>query len=174
MTQILVVPRWAGQASDDWYPWLQQQHSDTEIVALVERTAPPIEPNVQALLAALRNPKDTILVGHSVGCQVVMRALARLDARVKGALLVAGWWSVAQPWPTILPWQEPFDYQRTKNAAHRLRVVLSDNDPYTPDFVATRRLFQQRLNAEVTVEPGGKHFNGAVEPAVWRALEQLL
>jgi len=48
----------------------------------------------------------TVLMGHSVGVQAAMRALARLGdgRRVRGLLCVAGWWSVDAPWPALLAW----------------------------------------------------------------------
>jgi hypothetical protein len=52
-------------------------------------------------------------------------------------------------------------------------VLLGDDDPFTADHRSTRRLFEERLDAEVRVERGGKHFNRSEEPAVLGALRDL-
>lgn len=50
-----------------------------------------------------------------------------------------------------------------------LSVVISDDDPFTADHVATRARFEQ-LGARVRLVPGGRHFNREEEPAAWQAL----
>lgn len=185
--RLIVVPRWSGNADVDFYPWMVEtlqaagEVSEIRFASLKEPDAPRIEPTVDAVLDALGQDASTlartVLMGHSVGAQAALRALARLDPAtpISGALLVAAWWDVDQPWPSIRPWIDtPFDHARARSACRRLRVVLSDNDPFTADHAQTRRLFEQRLGAEVLVEPGAKHFNGNREEAVLRELRRLL
>ena len=49
-------------------------------------------------------------------------------------------------------------------------MLLSDNDPYTGDYVANRVAWETRPGAEVRLAPGAHHFNGAEEPAVLATL----
>ena len=139
-----------------------------------------VEDTVSALRGRLGAPARaarTVLLGHSVGAQTAMRALADLQSgtRVAGLLLVAGWWTVDEPWPAIQPWLDtPFDWDRTRAAAARRVVLLSTDDPFTADASRSRRLFEERLDAEVRVLPGARHFNGAEEPAVLAAAAELL
>ena len=50
-------------------------------------------------------------------------------------------------------------------------ALLSTDDPYTSDWEANGRVLEERLGAEVIVQPGGEHFTGDREPKV---LELLL
>jgi predicted alpha/beta hydrolase family esterase len=112
---------------------------------------------------------DTILVGHSVGCQAVLHFLAGLPdpAKVRGTLCVAGWWSVDEPWETIRPWIENTpDPRRVLASCGELHVLLSDNDPFTADVAANERLWQERLGVVVEVVPAAGHFNRSAEPRV--------
>jgi hypothetical protein len=183
---LVVVPRWGGNPASDYYPWLTEQ--------LREQTPPPFEPiqvlgmprpeqpEISTWVPALAAAADalpaeqTVLVGHSVGCQAVLRYLAAQPEgrRFAGVLLVAAWWTVDQPWPSLLPWQEPVPrLERARAAAGRVVVLLSDNDPFTADPGPNGQLWRERLGAEVRLVPGAKHFNGAREPAVLEALSAL-
>lgn len=184
--RLLLVPRWSGHADSDCYPWLRRQ--------LVERgfrgelaTAPlqpPDAPDLAATVAVVREQLGpaaqaarTLVLGHSVGAQAVMRAVAELleGAHVGAVLLMAGWWDVDRPWPTIMPWIEtPFAWDRTRIVARSRVVLLSTNDPFTADAARTRRLFEERLGADVRTHEGAKHFNASEEPAVLAAASELL
>lgn len=180
--RIVLVPRWAGSGESDFYPWLRERVGLTVTTAplLPSPGAPGIEPTTEAVLRALGDDPDalarTVVMGHSVGAQAAMRALARLDEgrRVRGLLCVAGWWSVDAPWGALLPWQEPFAFERARAAAASTKVLLSDGDPFTTDASATGRLFHERLGAEVVVVPGAKHFNATPQPEVLAALHAWL
>jgi predicted alpha/beta hydrolase family esterase len=141
----------------------------------------PDRPEIEACLEELAGlrPERTLLVGHSVGCQVLVRALARLRepeaARAPALLCVAGWWTVDRPWDTLRPWIEvPFDHGRTAARCAHIEVLLSDDDPFTHDVEATRRRFVEALGAEVRVAPGRRHFNAPEEPAVLAAVLRIL
>ena len=88
-------------------------------------------------------------------------------ARVAALVCVAGWLSIDEPWDTIEPWIEtPLDFARVRRATGRTLVLVGDDDPFTRDYEATGRAFQEHLGADVVVAHGGGHFNRVVEPAV--------
>lgn len=184
--RLLLVPRWSGHEDSDCYPWLRRRLVESGFRG--ELTAaplvPPEAPELATTVAAVRErlgPADqaerTLVLGHSVGAQAAMRAVAELPAgtHVGAVLLLAGWWDVDRPWPTIVPWIEtPFAWARTREAARRRVVLVSTNDPFTADAGRTRRLFEERIDAEVRVLEGAKHFNASEEPAVLDATLELL
>lgn len=171
MKRVVLVPRWSGTEESDWYPWLRR-HLQVEVVPLRPTPdAPEIAPCVAELMSRVDDPSETLLIGHSVGCQVILRTLAELGRPANGVLLVAGWWTVDAPWDSIRTWIEtPLDTDRI--VADRTHVLLSDDDPFTADYEKTRRLFEQRLGATTEVHPGAKHFNKAEEPAVLEAIRK--
>lgn len=188
--RIVIVPRWSGHARVDWYPWIQEQLADAprvEVVELPRPSAPVIDDCVATLgsalgtdLAALRS---TLLIGHSVGCQALMRYLASLrpvspdDALGRSGpvlLCVAGWWTVDSPWPTIEPWiSTPISLTSLRANTSRIVVLLSDNDPFTADWRGNRLFWEERLDAQVEISSGGRHFNASEEPAVLDLVRQL-
>ncbi|MCY1055527.1 alpha/beta hydrolase [Nannocystis sp. SCPEA4] len=188
MPRLLVVPRWAGTPRSDYYPWL--------VDALADAPGRPFAPVIVADLPEPGHPRihtwppaigrllgddpavlaDTFVMGHSVGCQALLHALAALPAgaRVAGMLAVAGWWRVDDPWPAILPWQDRLpDLARVRATVPSLTVLLSDGDPFTGDYRENAAQWRERLGAEVEVVPGARHFNAAEEPAVLATLLRL-
>lgn len=181
---LVVVPRWSGDRDDDWYPWLTTEQSPHRAVRVVDLAPHPDRPQVDATVAAVADvatdvvPERTLLVGHSVGCQALLRYLATRtgDGVFAGLLCVAGWWTVDEPWDDIRPWLDevwtahPEWLDAVRQRVGDVTVLLSDNDPFTSDWATNRSLWRQRLDATVEVVAGAHHFNGAVEPDVAAAL----
>jgi len=183
---LLIVPRWGGTPASDCYPWLLRSlsaesppaYASAQALSMPRPEQPEVDAWVPALAEAARSvdASQTVLMGHSVGCQAVLRYLAEQpEGRTfAGVLLVAAWWRVDQPWPSLLPWQEPVaELARARAAARRFLVLLSDNDPFTSDHEENGRLWRARLKAEVRLVPGAQHFNRPEEPAVLEALRAL-
>lgn len=186
--RIVIMPRWGGEAGDDWYPWLTAQLAGTGRVARVDlaplepdRGAPTIEACVESVRATIAAAETdlakTLFVGHSVGCQGIMRYLATLSdtTRVAGFVAVAGWFSIDEPWPPIVPWCEtPIDTDRVRAIAPRIELLLAEDEPYTRATATTASAWRHRLGAAISLRPDGNHFNGKYEPAVLAVVEQFL
>lgn len=114
-----------------------------------------------------------MLVGHSVGCQTIARALAEGGPPVEGCLLVAPWFwlDVGSRDETSELWATPFDHAAARAAVDKVVALLSTDDPYTSDWEANGRAWEDQLGAEVIVERDRGHFTGDQEPKV---LELLL
>lgn len=190
-TTVIIVHRWGGSPYTDWYQSAKDQLTCDGARVLVLEMPEPNTPNVDvwptAIAAAIANnnvalgPK-TYLVGHSTGCQAVLRYLAQIGqvgARVGGVLLVAVWFTIDKPWPAIEPWiTTPLDLASVRLASSQFRGMVSDNDPYTADHVTTTKHFISRLSgglAPVTMQMvnGAKHFNDN-QPSVITALRSLI
>lgn len=190
INRIVIVPRWAGSPSSDWYPWVQAElatsHPNLQVDALdlPNRNAPVIDQCVAALESELGTDltalASTLLVGHSVGCQALMRYLADQVAPGEGQdrpslVCVAGWWTVDAPWPAIRPWIDtPIALPRLRASTQSVTTLISDDDPFTSDWRANKATWEQRLDADVRVSAGGHHFNADREPAVLELLRTLI
>lgn len=182
--RVILIPRLRGRGDSDFYPWLARRLGELGWRGDVETAPlrPPDAPEMAATIAGVRGrlgapgrAARTVLVGHSVGGQAAMRALAEPGPPVAGLLLVAGWWNLDRPGPALMPWLEtPFDWQRTRERAARRVVLLSTDDPYTADAARTRRLFEDRLAAEVRIHDRAGHFNRSEEPEVLAALAAMI
>jgi predicted alpha/beta hydrolase family esterase len=191
---VYVIPRWGGDSSSDWYPWLKQQLEATgpedgfnyqvELMDMPAWDVPTIQ-QADAHLSRVLPPdqlnEDVILVGHSVGCLAILHHLAKVaehqpNVRVGGVLCVAGWFSIVDPWQDILYWMEaPIDYPQARQLIpqDKLLVLLSDNDVYTPGYQENETLWLTRLQARVSILSGREHFKSSLDPDVRDSIRDL-
>jgi predicted alpha/beta hydrolase family esterase len=151
MKRAIIVHQWSGSPTSDWYPWLKSELEKLGFSVIVPVMPRPDEPNIidwtQALDAAVGLPDErTILIGHSVGCQTILRYVSRLPAtmRLGGAVLVTPWLHLLPAaleteadQTTAKPWLEtPIEWSSAKNILSKVVACFSDDDPYVP---STRR-----------------------------------
>src|SRR5262249_10068968 len=146
----ILVPRFGGDATVDWYPTALRQLADLGIRATVvsllpEPTAPDIDETVAAIAKAVGDDPhriaQTILIGHSVGSRALPAYLNRHGAHgtFAGLVSVAGWFTVDDviSYPAVAPWVNmDLNFASIASAAGPITVLLSDNDPFTADWRA--------------------------------------
>ena len=172
MKRVILVHRWYGSPEADWYPWLKQELESKEITVLVPAMPTPDAPEIKtwnsALAKAVGKPDmDTYLIGHSVGCQTILRYLeqAAATARVGGCVFVAGFFDlqgieteeeerIAKSWL-----ETPINCNKIKTHTKRIVTIFSDNDPFVK--VDQAKLFEQRLQAKTIIESKKGHFSGS-------------
>jgi uncharacterized protein len=168
--RVFIVHGWGGHPNEGWFLWLQKELIDRgfQVIApaMPETENPKIQEWVSFLSAQVGQvDADTYFVGHSIGCQTIMRYLQGISEEKKsgGAVFVAGWFylgnledetaeQIAKPWL-----ETPLNFDAIKKVLGRLTVVLSDNEPY--GFVLENKIkFEESLGAEVIIEHSKGHF----------------
>lgn len=161
--------QWGANPTADWYPWLQQALVAKGFTVVVpempEADAPKIAAWVTALAQAIRTPdENTLLVGHSVGCQTIWRYLETVPAgqKVGGVVCVAGWLTLKnlseEEQPVARPWLEtPINFQSVKQHTSNITAVFSDDDPWVP--VDNQAAFEKNLGAKTLLLSGRGHFS---------------
>ena len=171
--RVFIVHQWSSSPDGDWYPWLRDALSERGFEVHVPEMPNPSAPEIDSWVSTLAEsvgPLDstTYFIGHSVGCQTILRYLESLDegATVAGALLVAPWLklrlealgedevSVAEPWLNT-----PIDWDRVLLHTHNFVAILAADDPYVP--IENAELLKEDLNARVVVQPKGGHLEKA-------------
>ncbi|NDP19861.1 MAG: hypothetical protein GZ091_02095 [Paludibacter sp.] len=184
---IYLVPRWAGNIHSDWYDWLVLEISNTYQIDIQCLEMPNWnEPDLDKSLNFLTNRiselnNNTYFIGHSVGCQAILRFL---DERLKqnhslkigGFLFVAAWFSVDKPWISLKPWTNcnKLNYELLSKATTYKKVILSDNDPFTTDYLENKKQWISRFGAEVMINPGQLHFNRLMEKEILKEVEKMI
>lgn len=191
-TRAFIIHGYLSYPEEAWLPWMKRALEEKGCVVALPAMPRPDHPVIQEWLEFLTQlvgqpDADTILVGHSMGVQAVLRYLETVGAAGQGVgqtLLVAGSFPVARDAATaaasvdghavLLPWfTTGIDPAKVKRAAGQCTVILSDNDPFI-DTAAAAATFRETIGAKIVIVPGGGHFNeddGLVElPAALAAL----
>lgn len=160
MPRIFLIHGWGGSSQSDWLPW-----ATNELMRLGYKVFTPDMPNtdapvisewVDALTNLVGTPRsDDIFIGHSIGCQTILRYLERKDiSKVGLVILVAPWftlsnlddqeaWSIADPWL-----KTPIDTNIVKSKAGKLICIFSDNDPWVP-YQENKEMFEKQINPQI-------------------------
>lgn len=114
-----------------------------------------------------RADENTYFVGHSIGCQTIIRYLQTLPegTKVGGAVFVAGWYNlrnlgtdeekaIADPWVN-----EPRDDKKIRKVVNKSVAIFSDNDPFVLE--ENQRSWKDLVGAKIIVEHKKGHFSGS-------------
>lgn len=187
--RLFIVHGWADQYEDQWFPRLKQQAEAlgflVTIPMLPDIANPKIAPWVLTLSMAVgKADEGTFFVGHSMGCQTILRYLAALpdDERIGGAVFVAGWQRVQglasdEERATAKPWEETvIEYENVRKHLSRSVAIFSDNDPFVG--AENVEIFRTKIGSRIIMEHAKGHFtqaDGCTElPSVFEALRSLL
>lgn len=175
MKRVIILHGWTGKPTSNWLPWLagelEKRGCEVVVPEMPDTDVPVIEKWVSHLAQIVGTPDaETYFVGHSVGCQAILRYLETVEQPVGGALFVAGWFNLegleeGEEEDTARPWIDtPIDLEKVKSVLPQSTLLISDNDPWGA-FEENRVRFKGLVTKEVVIHNGG-HFTKKEEPAV--------
>lgn len=166
--RVFIIHGWEGNPEEGWFPWLKKEleQKGFEVFAPVmpNTDEPKIEEWVPFIVNLVGEPdEDTYFVGHSIGCQAIMRYLETLgNKKIGGIIFVAGWFhlvnlegpeeeKIAKPWV-----ENKINLEKVKNTSDNFIAIFSDNDDWVP--LSDKDIFAKELNAKIIVEKNKGHF----------------
>ncbi len=170
MKRVFIIHRWEGYPEEGWYPWLKKELEkngfEVFVPAMPNTNEPKIEEWVNFLTNLVGEPdKNTYFIGHSIGCQTILRYLEKLNGKkVGGVIFVAGWFILSnleteEEKIIAKPWLETsINFEKIKKTTNNFIAIFSDNDPYVP--IEDKDIFKEKLGAEIIIENNKGHFSG--------------
>jgi len=172
--RAFIVHGWDGYPEEGWFPWLKKELEirgfEVSIPQLPDAAHPHIDTWVPALAHAVGTPdEETYFIGHSMGCQTIIRYLETLPKGVSvgGAVFVAGFLlpitnlerdadsvAIDREWSTA-----PLDVKKAASHLSNSVALFSTNDPYVS--LENRKDFKKKLKSEVITLEGRGHFSGS-------------
>ncbi len=159
MKRIIIIHQWMAGAEGDWRPWLrnelEKQGYEVIIPDMPDIDTPIIEKWNDQLASIVGVPdEDTYFIGHSIGCQTILRYLETIQSPVGGAIFVAGWFdltyvendevrAIAEPWI-----KTPINFEKITNVLPKSVAILSDNDIYV-SFNDASAIFEKQLHSKI-------------------------
>jgi len=183
--KIYIIHGWDGGPHEKQLIWLKGQ-----LIANSFEVGFPVMPNAKvpeigAWVSHLQNTindlgEDVYLVGHSIGCQAIMRYLESLPENVKigGVIFIAGWFTltgletkeeedVAKPWLTV-----PIDFNKVKSHTDKFVAIFSDDDPFVP--LENQQAFEKNLGAKTLLFHECGHFTSETLLEMPEVLTEIL
>lgn len=173
MKRVFIIHGWGGNSSEGWLVWLKKELESKDFEVVVPDMPDTDSPKIGVWINHLKNlvgvcDEDTYFVGHSIGCQAIMRYLEQLpeSQKVGGAIFVAGWFNL-----TDETWDEnytkeiadewintPVEFNEIKKHTDKFVLIASDNDPYVA--ISNTELFKNNLGAKIIILENKGHISG--------------
>jgi len=174
MKKVYLIHGWDSNSKKAWYPWLKEhlekKDFDVTVPDMPNTEEPKIEEWVGKLKELVGEPnEDVYLIGHSIGCQAIMRYLETLreGKKVGKVIFVAGWFDLLDEAyiddyeydkKIIEPWvKTPIDFEKVKSHSNSFIAINSNNDPYVDN--TQLKNFEEKLGAKGIILNGKGHFS---------------
>lgn len=169
--KVYLVHCWDGTCNDGWYPWIASLLSKNGVSVFLfdmpHTESPIIEEWVSYLDKQVPSlDENTYFIGHSIGCQTIMRYLELKDVRrIGGILFVAPWldllpyaiedrgsYEIAYPWI-----HTPIDFNKIRKKTDNIYSIFSDDDYFVSRYQEEE--FKNKLGAKTICVEGKGHIS---------------
>ncbi|MEK6840747.1 MAG: alpha/beta fold hydrolase [Nanoarchaeota archaeon] len=170
MKEVYAIHAWGmSSSSEPWFKWLKGEITKKGYKATFFDMPNTDNPKIEEWVGYLKkNIKDvneeTYFIGHSVGCQTILRYLEKLhkNQKIAGCVFVAPWLNLINLEPEELkiahPWTNTtIDFSRILEHCNNFLAIFSDNDPYV--HLDEVEKFRKNLGAKVIIKKNQGHFD---------------
>jgi predicted alpha/beta hydrolase family esterase len=164
MKRIFIIHGWGGNPAEGWIDSIVSELEEMGFSVQAPEMPNPVTPTIDSwtnkIKELVEEPDDeTYFIGHSMGCQAILRYMESLPKgkKVGGAVLVAPWFNLTEQSfdeeytkETAQPWlSAPIDLEKIKSHSQKFVGIVSDNDPYVP--LSDKDILKQKLGAEIVL-----------------------
>lgn len=174
MKKVFIIHGWDGSPEEPMHEWLKKKLEEKGFEVSVPEMPNSAEPEINSWISKIKeiveNPNEkTYFIGHSVGCQGVLRYLETLNSNVNigGVIFIAPWMhldekTIQEEGKEVVeiakPWMEtPINWDKVKTHTNNFVCIFSDNDPYVP--LTNKELFKEKLSAKTIIEHNKGHYD---------------
>lgn len=158
-----IILQGAGETTESfWLPYakaeLEKKDYHVWLPQLPDNDDPNLSKNLPFVLENGKFTEETIIIGHSAGCPLIIATLEALDVQVKQAVLVAGY---INPLPDenaankIL--KESYDWEKIASHVKDIIFINSDNDPWGCDDKQGRFMLDHIGKGKLIIPKGEGH-----------------
>lgn len=158
--KTLILHAWYDKPENNWYPWLKNELESkgymvsVPLLPTLDTNLPDLQKCLSTILFDCKVDKDTVIIGHSIGCLIALRLAERMA--FQSMHLVAGWDFNDLTTEHRLFWKTPIDHEKIKRNVHDIYCYSSDNDPFITAWQAEQ--MSKRLNGKFILVKNAGHF----------------
>jgi len=172
MKTVYLIHGWEGSPKEPMHVWIKKELEKNNFSVVVPEMPNPEKPEIESWVGKLNKivnlNEEVYFIGHSIGCQTILRFIEGIKNNVKGVVLIAPWThlneeTIEKEGEEVIemakPWIEtPINWKKIKTKIESQVVCLfSDNDPYVP--LSEADLFKEKLKAKIIIEHNKGHFD---------------
>jgi len=141
LKQAVIVHGWYGSPEEKPMSWLKRELEESGVSVYAPEMPHPDIPTIDDWITRLKSviikPAETVLIGHSIGCQTILRYLEKEKGKFVGVLLVAPWLKlkvgsmsekehkIAEPWE-----KTPIHFSKIKEKSKFFELFYSVSDNF--------------------------------------------
>ena len=168
--RAFVIHGWTGRNNQDWFPWILRELGTRGYEAVAPSMPSPDNPKIDDWLRKMKKivgmlrPTD-VLIGHSLGCQAILRYIDQQNEKVDKVILIAGWdvlskeaFPLPEDFDVVKPlYESPIHYENVRRLANSFVALFSDDDPWVP-LEPNRKVYKEKLGANIIIQHNKGHF----------------
>ena len=170
MKRLFIIHGWGGYPEEGWFPWLKKAAEKLVWKVDILKMPNPNNPKIAGWVSFLKSNvkelnEETFFVGHSIGCQTILRYVEKEQKKCGGIILVAGWihlklLETKEEEKIAKPWLEtPIEYNKIISKTDNIVAIFSTSDPFVP--LSDAKIFEKNLKAKIIIEKEKGHFSGS-------------
>ncbi|MGI6524361.1 MAG: RBBP9/YdeN family alpha/beta hydrolase [Bdellovibrionota bacterium] len=160
MANVIVLHGTGGSPEDFWFPYLKNALELKGHKVWVPQLPDPEHPSVENWLPFVLNSgeisAETVLVGHSAGCPLILSILENISVKIAKAILVAGFAYYLDPKVEDPIVQKSYNWHKIREHAKSIIMINSDNDPWGCNDKAGRYIFDN-IGGTLIIRHGEGH-----------------
>ncbi len=171
MTQktAIIIHGWGGNPNVGWFTWIDKELTKKGYKVFRPIMPNPDTPKIKTWVATLKSfekniDENTILIGHSIGCQTIMRYLEQTKKTVGKVIFVAPWLTLTnavtdstEDYKIAKPWlKTPIDFKKVQSHMNSSTAIFSDNDPFVS--ITNAQAFKTKLGSKIIIQKKKEHF----------------
>ena len=166
MTNVIIIHGSYGYPEENWFPWLKSKLEKIGCRVFVPKFPTPKGQKLDKWLEVIKTydkylDKDSIIIGHSMGCSLVLRKLELLNKKIKAIFLVGGFtkdlWRGKYSDIVDTFFEKEFNWDKIRKNVKYANVYQSDNDPYVP--ISMGKEIARNLKGDLVIIKNAGHFN---------------
>ncbi|MCK5320374.1 alpha/beta hydrolase [Candidatus Parcubacteria bacterium] len=159
MNNVIIFHGTGGTPNHFWFPYLKDNLPAEKFNVSIPRLPNPDKPDLKELLSFVlkkfKYNEDTILVGHSSGCPLILSILENIDKKISKSILVAGFYKPLDSNPNPIL-QDNYDWSKIRKHSKQFIYINSIDDPWGCNE-EMGKVMQKKLGGDLIIRSDQGH-----------------
>ena len=165
MKNAILLHGLKGNPDNFWFAWLRRALAEQGYHVSAPQLPDPEHPNLAVwtdyALQNLSFDQETLIIGHSAGCPLILSILQNLHRPIHRTILVAGFIRLQGMQDDDVMLLKTSDWPKIKANGNQFFFFNADNDPWGCDHHQGEAL-REKLGGTLIIRSGDGHFGSKV------------